>query len=378
MAVRAFTVEVADEVLADLRGRLRRTRWPDAVAPGWAYGAELAFLRQLCAYWAEDFDWRRQEAALNALPQFRAAVDGVGLHFVHHRSAVPEAMPVMLLHGWPATFTQMTRITPLLIDPAGHGAERADAFHVVVPSLPGFGFSDRPTQPGVDNARIAEWLHRLMSTELGYARYAVRASDIGAGVAVALALAHPEAVIGVHLSGSNPFLDLESLPGNLSPAEQDMVEAARRFRTEQFAYALLQASTPQTPAFALNDSPAGLAAWIVEKYRNWSDSAGQTERPFTREELLTTLTIYWVTETIASSMRLYYENTHSAAGWGRITVPVGFAMLPADMFCTPREWMERSTPVAHWSELPRGGHFGEHEVPELIATDLRAFLRPLR
>ena len=252
-----------------------------------------------------------------------------------------------------------------------------EAFDVVVPSLPGYGFSDRPTAPGMDNARIAELLHSLMG-ELGYPRYAVRASDIGAGAASALAMAHPEAVIGLHMSGSNPFMDVDHLPDDLTPAEQEMVDAARKFRTDEFAYALLQVSKPQTPAFGLNDSPAGLAAWIVEKYRAWSDCGGDVERAFSKDELLTTLTIYWATQTIGSSMRLYYENFHAAGGWGQIAAPVGLAMLPADMFRTPREWMQRMGGFAHWTDLPRGGHFAEHEVPDLLAADLRTFLRPLR
>jgi pimeloyl-ACP methyl ester carboxylesterase len=308
----------------------------------------------------------------------RADIDGAGVHFLHESGTGSSAVPLLLLHGWPSTSLQMLKILPLLADPAAFGADPGDAFDVVAPDLPGYGFSDRPTRPGVDNAAIAEWLHTLMTRELGHDRYAIRASDLGAGVASSLAMAHPEAVLGLHMSGSNPFMDLDHLPEDLTPAEQQMVEDARRFRTEEFAYALLQVSKPQTPAFALNDSPAGLAAWIVEKYRAWSDCDGDVERVFTRDELLTNLTVYWATQTISSSMRLYYENFHASGGWGQIAAPVGLAMLPADMFRTPREWMERMGGFARWTELPRGGHFAEQEVPDLIADDLRAFVRPLR
>ncbi len=379
MALEPYEVHVGQDVLDDLRGRLLRTRWPDAVeGAGWDYGTDLGYLRDLCATWADGFDWRAQEQAINRFSHARAVIDGTGIHLVHERGAGPDPLPLLLLHGWPSSFLQMLKILPLLTDPAGFGGDPADSCSVVAPDLPGYGFSDRPTARGVANGAIAELLHILMTRELGYERYAVRASDIGAGVAAALAMAHPEAVLALHMSGSNPFLDLENLPDDLSPAEQRMVDDARRFRSEEFAYALLQASKPQTPAYALNDSPAGLAAWIVEKYRAWSDSGGDVETAFSRDELLSHLTVYWATQTIGSSMRLYYENVHTPGAWGAIAAPTGIAMLPADMFPTPREWLERSGPLAHYTVLPRGGHFGEQEVPDLLAEDLRAFLRPLR
>ncbi len=378
MTISPYTVHVDDEVLDDLRDRIRRTRWTDRVRPGWEDGVDVDHLRELVAHWADGFDWRAEEERINAGTHLRADVDGTGLHVVHERAAGGDGMPLLLLHGWPSSFLQMRRITPLLTDPAAHGAAADDAFDVVVPSLPGFGFSDRPTAPGMSNGPVAELLHTLMTRELGYERYAVRASDLGAGVAASLATAHPESVIGLHQSGSNPWTDLDHLPDDLSPAEEEMVAAARRFRAEHFAYALLHVSTPQTVAVGLNDSPAGLAAWVVEKFRAWSDNDGDVETAFTREELLANLTVYWATQTIGSSMRLYYENFHATGAWGTIDVPTAYAMLPADMFRTPREWVARSGRVDRWTELPRGGHFGEQEVPDLLAEDLRAFLRPLR
>jgi pimeloyl-ACP methyl ester carboxylesterase len=248
----------------------------------------------------------------------------------------------------------------------------------VCPSLPGYGFSDRPTGPGISNGPVAELLHTLMTRELGYERYAVRASDIGAGVAASLAMAHPEAVIALHMSGSNPWMDTDHLPEDLSSDEQQMVQDARQFKAAHFAYALMQVTTPQTPAVGLNDSPAGLAAWVVEKYRAWSDNDGNVESAFPRDDLLTNLTVYWATQTIASSMRLYWENFHATGAWGTIDVPTGYAMLPADMFRTPRTWIERTGRVDRWTKLPRGGHFAEQEVRDLIAHELREFVRPLR
>ncbi|MGY1693592.1 epoxide hydrolase family protein [Geodermatophilus sp. SYSU D00814] len=373
MPTRPYTVAVDDAVLADLRDRLARTRWTDSVAPGWDRGADVGYLQDLVAYWRDGYDWRAEEKALNDADQLWADVDTpagrFGLHVVRGRSATAPGLPLLLLHGWPMTSLQMRKITPLLA---------AEGFDVVVPSLPDYGFSARPTAPGVSNGPVAEALHRLMTEELGHARYGVRASDIGAGVAAAMAMAHPEAVVGLHVSGSNPWTDLDSLPADLTAEERQMVDDARAFRDRHFAYALLQGTTPQTPAVALNDSPAGLAAWLVEKYRAWSDNDGSVEDAFTRDEILAELTVYWVTGTIGSSMRLYYENLHAAGGWGTIDVPTGYAMLPADFFRTPRSWVERTGRVDSWTELPRGGHFAEHEVPDLLAADIRAFFEPLR
>lgn len=373
MPTRPFEISVEETVLQDLRDRLARTRWTDSVAPGWDYGADVGYLGDLLAHWRDGYDWRAREEALNATERLWADVTTphgpFGLHVVHERSATSPGLPLLVLHGWPTTSLQMRRITPLLA---------ADGFDVVAPDLPGYGFSARPTAPGTSNGPIAEALHVLMTEELGHQRYGVRASDIGAGVAASLAMAHPDAVVGLHTSGSNPWLDTDSLPDDLTDEERRMVDDAKAFRATRFAYALMQVSAPQTPAVALNDSPAGLAAWLVEKYRGWSDNDGSVEDVFTREELLDELTVYWVTGTIGSSMRLYYENSHATGAWGTIDVPTGYAMAPADFFRTPRSWVERSGRVDHWTELPRGGHFLEQEVPELLAADLRDFFAPLR
>ena len=377
MTPQRFTIVVPQETLDDLRRRLVRTRPPDAVADaGWDYGANPAYMAGLLDYWRTGFDWRAQEAAINRFAHFRAEVDGLGIHFIHERGQGPNPIPLVLLHGWPSSFVQMLDIIPLLTNPAAHGGDPADAFDVVVPSLPGYGFSDRPTAPGMSLARIADRFHDLLTRQLGYARYATRSSDLGAGVASQLAVAHPEATIGAHMSGTTPYLG--EVPDALSPAEQEFVVNAQRWSQTEMAYAMEHSTKPQTLAYGLNDSPAGLAAWIVEKFWRWSDHGGDLDAAFTRDELLTNLTIYWATETINSSIRLYYETARDPGRYGRVEVPTALLMSPKDLFPTPREWVERTSRVDRWTEIDRGGHFLEWEVPELVAEDLRAFLRPLR
>jgi pimeloyl-ACP methyl ester carboxylesterase len=369
--VHPFEVRVPDEVLDDLRRRLAATRLPDAVAgAGWDEGTDLDYLRKLLADWHDRFDWRAQERAINALDHYRTEVDGLSVHFVHQRGGGPEPLPLLMLHGWPGSFLQMAKILPLLTEPGDA------SFHVVVPSLPGFGFSDRPAAPGVGAAGVAARLHQVME-RLGYPRYLVRASDLGAGVALQLAARRPGAVVGLHLTGVSPDIDLDHLPPDLTPAEQHMVAGIRAFRADEAGYARVQETRPQSLAVGLNDSPAGLAAWVVEKYRAWSDCDGDVEARFTRNELLTQLTVYWATQTIGSSMRHYYENRRRPPAPGAVRAPIAVAAAPGDVYPTPREWFERRGPLAQFTDLPRGGHFLEHEEPELLAVDLRAFRRLL-
>lgn len=376
-AVQPFRIDVPQATLDDLRRRLAETRWPDEVAgAGWDYGADIGYLKALAAYWEHGFDWRAQEAALNRLAQFQADVGGLPLHYVHERGQGPDPLPIVLLHGWPSTFWQMTRIVPLLADPARYGGDAADAFDVVVPSLPGYGFSGRPAERGVGVARVAEMLAELLADRLGYRRVALRGSDLGAGVAQQLALSHPELVVGLHLSGTNPYVG--PVPDDLTPAEQRFIADAQRWGREEMAYAMEQATKPQTLACGLNDSPAGLAAWIVEKFRRWSDCDGDVERRFSKDDLLTNLTIYWATETIGSSVRLYYESVRNPGRWARVEVPTAILMSTKDMFPTPREWAERTYHVTRWTEASRGGHFLEWEEPELVSEDVKSFFRPLR
>lgn len=371
-----FVIDVADAVLDDLRRRLRATRWPDQPEDaGWALGTDVAYLRALAAHWAERFDWRAQEARLNALPQSRVTIDGIALHYVHARSAAPGAIPVLLLHGWPSSFVQMLDLLPLLVDPERHGGERVDGFDVVVASLPGYGFSGIPRRRGMGAAPMGRLLHRLMTEVLGYGRYAIRGSDFGESVMTQIAAAHPEAVIGTHAAGPTPVLG--EVPDDLTAEERRYVEAVRRWREQERGYAAVQATRPQTLAYGLNDSPVGLAAWLVEKFRAWSDCDGVLERRFTFDELLTNITIYWVTNTISSSMRLYGEARLDPPALAP-EVPAAFLVSSKDMVPAPRSWAQRTARVDRWTEVDRGGHFMEWEEPELVADDMRAFFRTLR
>ena len=386
MSVQPFDVAVPQETLDDLRERLRRTRFPDEISgAGWDYGANLAYLRELTGYWRDGFDWRKQEAELNRFAHFRAEIGGFGVHFVHERGEGPNPLPIVLTHGWPDSFYRFHKVVPMLTDPARFGGDPTDSFDVVVPSLPGYGFSDRPTGRGTSYSRVAELWRRLMTEELGYGRFAAHGGDIGRGVTQQLALDRPGPLVGIHLTDvpySNPAAFAEDA-SDLSEAERDYAERVRRWKQEEGAYAAIQSTKPQTLAYGLNDSPAGLAAWIVEKFRAWSDCDGDVEKRFSKDELLTNLTIYWATQTIHSSARIYYERAHdlppaeNPAG-SRVGVPTGFAVFPKDIAPAPREWAERFFDVGRWTEMPRGGHFAAMEEPELLAEDIRAFFRPLR
>jgi len=383
MEVQPFKIAVDDEVLDDLRQRLAGTRWPDEIpASGWDYGSNLEYLKELVEYWGTSFDWRAQEKLINSFNHYKAEVDGLDIHFIHERGKGANPMPLVITHGWPSSFFEMSKIIPLLADPGSHGGDPADAFDVVAPSLPGFGFSDRPTQRGMQVLKVADMWAKLMTQSLGYPRFAAQGGDIGAGVTARLGYAYPENLIGIHLTSvtrPTPYLG----PGaqELSEAERAHLEQRERWQQAEGGYAHIQGTKPQTLSYGLNDSPAGLAAWIVEKYRTWSDCDGNVESRFTKDELLTTITIYWVTQTISSSTRMYYENqrhTWSMKPEERIQVPSAMALFPQEISLPPREWAERSYNVRRWTKMPRGGHFAALEEPELLAEDIRAFFRPLR
>lgn len=376
-----FTVDVPQAVLDDLKDRLARTRWPDEVeGAGWDYGTNLYYLKTLVDYWQHEFDWRAQEKKLNQFAHFRADIDGLGIHFIHERGRGQNPLPIIITHGWPGSFCEMLKIIPLLTDPAGHGGDPADSFDVIVPSLPGFGFSDRPNVRGVTMTKTAElWAH-LMTKVLGYFRFAGAGGDIGSGVTQRLALAHPDLLLGIHLTylGS---ASLHSEQPDLSEAEKHYLDAVQQWSMQEGAYSRIQSTKPQTLAYGLNDSPIGLAAWIIEKFRTWSDCDGEVERRFSKDELLTNIMMYWITETIPSSVRTYYENTHASSPLKpgqHIEVPAGVALFPKEISLPPREWAERSLRVQRWTEMPRGGHFAAMEEPELLAEELRAFFHPFR
>jgi pimeloyl-ACP methyl ester carboxylesterase len=371
-----YVIDVPRAVLADLDERLARTRWPDQL-PGtaWAYGADTAYLRELVAYWRSDFDWAKQQARLNEFEHYRALVGGMRIHFVHARSRDPDAIPLLLLHGWPSSFVQMLDVIPLLVDPAAHGLPSAPSFHVVAASLPGFGFSDIPTRTGIGFATTADVMAELMHDVLGYTTYAVRGSDLGGSVVRQIAVQHPEQVLGVHLTG---MIGVAGGQPPFTQAEQAFIDADAASQPER-AYARLQMSKPQTLAHSLNDSPVGLAAWIVEKFRAWSDSGGDVERRFSKDDLLTNLMVYWVTGTAPSSVRIYYEFSREPVTDGRIERPVGMLMSTKDLFPpAPREWGERFLNIQRWTTTDVGGHFLEWEEPELVATELQAFFGAIR
>ena len=381
MDIRPFKVDVPEATLEDLRERLARTRWPDEIAgSGWDYGSNLDYVKELVEYWRTRFDWKAQEQAINAFSQFRAVVDGIGIHFVHERGKGPDPLPLIITHGWPGSFVEMLEIIPMLTDPADHGGDAADSFDVVAPSLPGYGFSDRVGRGGMSPQRIAELWLKLMRDGLGYSRFVAQGGDWGSAVTNALGRGYPQEVIGIHLNMVGGPL---RLPGPEEPpltqSEQEYLEERKRWWANEQGYMHIQRTKPQTLGYGLNDSPAGLAAWIVEKFRTWSDCGGDVESSFTRDELLTNITIYWVTQTINSADRLYYEAQHVPAVAGaKIQVPCGVAMFPKEISRPPRESVERTHNVQRWTEMPRGGHFAAMEEPELLAEDIRAFCRSLR
>ncbi|MCD2195370.1 epoxide hydrolase [Actinomycetospora endophytica] len=371
-----FALHTEPDALADLRARLRAARWPDAPDDaGWSLGTDVASLRELAGYWADGYDWPAQEAALSRLPQVRVRLGGLGVHVVHARAADRGApvLPLVLTHGWPDSFWRYTKVVDLLTDPAAHGGDPADAFDVVVPDMPGFGYSDRPGRP-LDSIAVAALWAELM-TILGYPRFGAAGGDIGSHVSRYLALDHPERVVAVHRTdGGQPYpgVDLASL----TPEERDWFDAGAGWAAREGAYMGMHRTKPQTAAVGLTDSPVGLASWIVEKLRGWSDG----DHAFTDDEILTNLTIYWLTGTIGSSMRMYHANAAIPPEQlaRRVEVPSGFSLFPADLLRPPRAWLERTTNLVRMTEPDRGGHFAAFEQPEIYARELREFFRPYR
>jgi pimeloyl-ACP methyl ester carboxylesterase len=371
--VEPLVVGVPDSALEDLRRRIRNTRWPDP-APGepWSQGVDREFLQDLLAYWADGFDWRAQEERLNRYDHRIADVDGVRLHLVHCRGD-GERLPLLLLHGWPSAFLEMLP----LVDRLG------ERFDVVVPSLPGYAFSPRPRRTGVDRAYVAGVCQRLMDG-LGYPRYGAYGADFGAGVVTSMALSHPERLVGIHLGTAEtaPYTGPGAPP--LTPAEQAYVDHVTAWDSTERDYAAVQSTRPQTLGYALTDSPAGLAAWVLDKWRSWSDSGGDVEAVFGRDALLTLLTVYWVTGCITPSMRDYYDNRWHGAPLGPgdvVRVPTAFSLFPHEFVPEgepPRSWYERLYAVRRWTVHPRGGHFAAAEQPDLLADDIAEFFTGLR
>jgi pimeloyl-ACP methyl ester carboxylesterase len=378
--VRPFRIHIPDDTLRDLQERLGRTRLPDALdGSGWDYGTDLAYLKTLIEYWRSGFDWREQERRLNQLDHFTTDIDGVNVHFIHQRSKHADALPLVLTHGWPGSIVEFQKVIGPLTDPERFGGRAEDAFHVVAPSLPGFGFSGRPRERGYGPERMARVIQLLM-TRLGYARYGLQGGDWGAIINRLVALRDAGRVAGLHLN----FCTAGPPPGAADPhagvpeAELRRYQARQAFMENERGYSQLQSTKPQTLGYGLTDSPAGLAAWIVEKFRAWCDCGGNVEKKFTRDELLTNITIYWATNTAASSARIYFENRVAGSIPGRVAVPTACALFPFEIAAPPRRWVEERYNLTRWTDMPRGGHFAALEEPELLVGDIRAFFSTLR
>jgi microsomal epoxide hydrolase len=317
---------------------------------------------------------------LNRFAQFHCNIDGIDLHFVHERGHGPNPLPIILTHGWPDSYLRYQKIIPLLTDPARHGGDPEDAFDVIVPSLPGFGFSSHPKHSGMNNFRVSQLWAKLMTEKLDYRRFAAAGGDIGSGVTRYLALNHPELLVGIHLTDIGIIKNLltSAEQRELSEAELQYQRSAQEWISREGAYMSIQSTKPQTLAYGLSDSPVGLAGWIIEKFRAWSDCHGDLRQRFSEDELLTNIMIYWATNTIGSSIRMYYENTHSLPPMGRIQVPTGITLFPADLLLPPKEWAMRNLNITRWTSMPSGGHFTAMEEPRLLADDIRAFYRPFR
>ncbi len=384
--MRRFRIEIPDADLDDLRRRIGATRWPDdAAEDGWARGVPTAYLKELAEYWRTEFDWRAAEARLNRHPQFVTEIDGADVHFLHVRSPEPDAVPLLITHGWPGSVAEFLDIIGPLSDPRAHGGDPADAFHLVIPSIPGFGFSTAGREPGWGTQRVAGAWAELMR-RLGYERFVAQGGDAGAVISLGLGLIAPEQVAGIHVNMLMTFPSGDPAElADLSEADQARLGRLARFDQELSGYMKVQSTRPQTLSYGLTDSPVGQLAWIVEKYKEWTDSAQAPEDAVDRDQLLTNVTIYWLTATAGSSARLYFEDAPMlrAAAAGQlpppVNVPVGVAVFPHDIFLPIRRLADRDlSKITHWTEFDRGGHFAAMEQPELLTNDIREFARSLR
>lgn len=377
--IQPFKITIPDDVLTDLSERLARTRLPDEVPDtGWDYGTNLAYLTELIEYWRTKYDWRIHERVLNRFNHFKANIDSLEIHFIHQPGTGPNPKPLLLIHGWPGSVYEFNSIIPMLTRPSAPGA--GDSFSVIAPSLPGYGFSSHPAKRGFGVAEMAATFHQLMTDALGYQRYAVQGGDWGAAITSAIGYGHREHLYGIHLNMVGAAPADERGEANLSDEEKQFLAAAQKFRHEEAGYQAIQGTKPQTLAYGLNDSPAGLAAWIVEKFRTWSDCGGNVERRFSKDQLLTNVMIYWVTQSINSSTRLYYEQRHRPFRMARgtkIEAPTALALFPGELLLPPRSWADRIYNLKRWTIMAQGGHFAAMEEPKLLAHDIREFFRDL-
>ena len=385
-----FKISIEQSLLDDLKNRITATRWTDEIEHSkWEYGTNRNYLQELCGYWHDNFDWKKQEDYLNSFSHFKTTIDGVGLHFIHQKGEGNMPIPLLLTHGYPDSFVRFLKIIPLLTKADQNGL----SFDVIIPSIPGYGFSDIPTEPGMNPKRIANLFFNLMTEELGFKKFIAHGGDWGTSITEQMALYHADSLLGIHLTDV-PFAHLFSIPkGELSKAEKKFLETGKKWQQTEGAYAMIQSTKPQTLGYGLNDSPVGLAAWIVEKFYSWSDNDGNIENCFSKDELLTNLTIYWATQTINSAIRIYYEamkammqamynplvklNPFDKTG-KKIKVPTAFALFPHDLVNAPKDFAERIFNVQQWTTMSKGGHFAAMEQPVLLAEDIRKFVSSMQ
>ncbi|WBQ03425.1 epoxide hydrolase family protein [Kribbella sp. CA-293567] len=370
-------IAVSEPELAELRTRLTRTRWPDPwPTSAWEAGTDTEELQRLVAYWSTSYDWRTHEAMINNLPSKIALLDGAPVHYLRFDGENPDALPIVLTHGWPSSFLELVPLARRLATPSAHGGKASDAFTVIVPSLPGFAFSSQRASLSEPQQTHELW-HRLMSGELGFGRYAAHGGDLGAGITSRLAEAHPEALVGIHLLAVGDPVGYDA--DSVTPQEQAYLESVAAWSSAEGGYQHQQSTRPLTLGYGLTDSPAGLLGWLVEKYRGWSDCGADLSSRFSDDFILTQASLYWFTNTISTSFRPYYEHRQGLTRRvKRVTVPTALAVFPADLTQPPRSWAERTYNVTRYTVMPRGGHFAAHEEPELLAHDLTEFFREHR
>lgn len=390
-AIRSFRIDVPEVALSDLRLRIAATRWPDReTVNDRTQGVQLAKLKPLVEYWGGGYDWRKVEARLNALPQFITEIDGLDIQFAHIRSPHKDALPMLMTHGWPGSIIELLKVIDPLTNPTAHGGNAEDAFHLVLPTMPGYGFSGNPTMKGWSPARMASAFHELM-LRLDYPQYVSQGGDWGAIISEILAVQEPKGLLGIHINmpGTVPpdvlrrLRNFDPAPAELSEAEKAAYDRLLHFYRDGFGYAAMMNQSPQTIGYALADSPVAMAAYYYDKFAEWTDSGGEPEKVFTNDEMLDAISLYWLTNTGTSSSRSYWEGAQAGGGpfnaFDIPTLPVAVTIFPAEIYPAPRSWGEKAFGnIIHWNEVDRGGHFAAWEQPELFSSELRDAFRSLR
>lgn len=379
MIPQPFKIQASEKALADIKYRLHNTRWASEIEnTDWKFGTNKKYLQSLISYWIEAYQWEKQAEALNRFPQYTCNINGVNIHYFHIKGKGPDPIPILLTHGWPDSFLRYIKTIDMLTDPTRFGAGEHDSFDVIIPSIPGFGFSSLPEHGGVNNARVADLWAQLMK-QLGYNKFAAAGGDLGSGITRYLAMNHPELLIAIHLTDIGILRSLITEEDqHLSTEEKQYKQQAQQWINKEGAYISIQATKPQTLAYAFTDSPVGLAAWIIEKFYSWSGCNGDLQTVFSMDELITNIMIYWLSNSVTSSMRIYYENFNTLPPMSKISVPVGMAVFANDVLVPPKAWAEKSLPIMHWSTIPVGGHFTAMEQPAYFSEDVRKFIRQFR